>query len=95
MEQTVLNIFISNLEQDIADLEQHFKAQNYKAWDEIAHKLYGASSHIEAERLANACDYAQTLFPEKVENILEAHKAILNEYAHVHEFLITRKAAAA
>ena len=51
------------------------------------HKIYGASSHIGANALAEICDQGQSLFPERKDKIPEFHRAVIREYRRVHEVL--------
>lgn len=92
-ENEIIRIFIENMQVDLNHLQKSFNDENYEEWDNWAHKLYGACSHIGARALAEICDKAQTLFPEKTEKIPEMHKAILTEYEHVHKALNAKKAA--
>lgn len=86
-ERKVIEIFINNLKQDVITLERSYRAKDYKKWDEVAHKLYGASSHMGADALAGVCDQAQSLSHNERERMKDIHPAIIQEYYRVHKVL--------
>lgn len=86
-ESKILGIFKDGLVQDIQALQKSLRDKNYEEWDSWVHKIYGASSHIGANALAEICDQGQSLFPERKDKIPEFHRAVIREYRRVHEVL--------
>jgi len=86
-ESKIISIFKDGLAQDIQALQVSLRDKNYEEWDSWVHKIYGASSHIGANALADVCDEGQSLFPERADKIPELHQAVIREYQRVHEVL--------
>jgi signal transduction histidine kinase/DNA-binding NarL/FixJ family response regulator len=90
----IVNIFLDNLKADITALQKAYDQKGFEDWDSWAHKLYGACAHIGASAMAKICDEAQTLYPEKTDQIPRLHETILREYKRIYEALEKKKAAA-
>lgn len=61
LNQNIIAIFIEHLDNDMQALNDAYDKNDFKAWDEWAHKIYGACANIGAEYLAKICDEAQSL----------------------------------
>ncbi len=90
MERELLKIFIENLQQDLTTLHQCYTKQDFAGWEEAAHKLYGASSHVGAYALADICGQAEGLDLSDIPPIKDMHLAILQESRRVKEALLAR-----
>jgi signal transduction histidine kinase/CheY-like chemotaxis protein len=80
MERNMGKIFINNLYLDFAALEKALGEENYRAWNESAHKLYGACANFGAERLAAICDTAQEIPIDETDEISKIHQDISKHY---------------
>lgn len=94
-EEKIVEMFIRNIKSDVAELHKSLQAKDYEEWNGWAHKLYGACSHLGAERLSFICNEGQSIGLSEVEKIHEIHKEILEEYKVVMEYLVKRTGRAA
>ena len=85
LNREILDIFVTNLENDMNALTTAYRQNNLKEWDEWAHKMYGACASIGALDMAFACNEAQnlsTLSSQTADQTREAHRRM--EIAHLH-----------
>lgn len=87
MQRLLLKIFSDNLEQDLADLEKSFAADNFEDWDGFAHKLHGSCAHMGAMSMAEACGLAQYIDRQERQLMNQLHHSILKEYRKVRTVL--------
>ena len=94
LEATLMTMFTKNLHEDLKSLHESFQKEDYEAWDKAAHKIYGASSNIGAEKLADVCDQVHSLSSFDKENVRILHKEIISQSHELHHELQQKKAAA-
>lgn len=90
LQKELMKIFIENLQIDLKALHQHFQERNFQAWEEIAHKLYGASSHVGASALAKVCLEAERIDLSDKMSVKSTHLAILKESKSVKSAIVNR-----
>ena len=93
MEAQLIQIFVENLHIDLADLKAAFDDMDAEEWDKVAHKLFGAASHIGARRLAEICDSAQSINGNHAQQIAKIHPQIITESEKVLGVLNEKLAA--
>lgn len=93
-ERVLLEMFLENLALDMARLEDSFRTGNFVDWEATAHKLHGASAHMGAQAMAEACDHAQFLSPEDGSSMENVHSHILQEAGRLRRTLAEATKAA-
>lgn len=91
-EKLILEMFLGNLEEDIAALEASFTVQDFAIWDAVAHKIYGACSNIGARELARLCEETQNEGLSREERSA-LHVGILQAYRDTRTLLQNRREA--
>lgn len=78
LEDHLISMFTSSLHKDLQNLKQNIADQDYKEWEQTTHKLYGASTNMGAEILAELCEQAQMISHEDTLQIMKTHKDIMH-----------------
>ena len=86
-EKRILEIFLTNLKDDISSMHKCYLTNNFEEWEKWAHKLYGACAHIGANAMADICDQAQFVKANDNVRMKDLHHDILDEYKKLYALL--------
>ncbi len=85
MQHELLNIFVTQMKDDVAKMQQSFDSKDIATWVGCAHKIYGSAANIGAVQLANSCNIAQSL--HDVEKITHYHAIIIEQYQQLSQII--------